>query len=94
MSEKLSTHVGFIKVISPWLPDSTGREGLRSWRTDIRWSSALVYPTCFSESSWREFGHMSAGSKVQRIELKLLCACPFISDIHRGFGVKERGEIA
>lgn len=64
-------HVGSIKVMSPWLPGSTGRGDLCSCRTDIRWSSALAYPVCSSETSWGEFGLMRAGPEAQRNELKL-----------------------
>lgn len=83
--------MGLIKVISPWLPDSTGREGLCSWRTDIQWSSALLDPICFSETSWRVFGLKTTANAAGTC---VLCVCPFIFDIHRGFCVKERGEIA
>lgn len=94
MSEKGSAHVEFIKVISPWLPDSTGREGLCSCRADIRWSSAPVSPIWFSETSWPEFGLVCRPKSATNRAETCMFVYPFIFDIHRAFGVKERGEIA
>lgn len=70
MPEKSSTHAGFIKAISPWLPDSTGREGLYSCRTDSGWSSVLVSPVCCSGVAWirAECAWMVGGTSVSSQE--------------------------
>lgn len=85
MPEKLSTHAGFIKAISPWLPDSTGREGLYSCRTDSAWSSVLLSPICCSECRWR-----GSGPTVCRPSEGSWSSTP----PRWGLALKERGESA
>lgn len=90
MPEKLSTHAGFIKAISPWLPDSTGREGLYSCGTDSGWSSVLVSPMCCSESRWRGSGLDVCRPKVAEAVWR---APPFPFWHSRGFGSKGKRRI-
>lgn len=91
MPEKLITHAGFIKAISPRLPDSTGREGLYSCRADSGWSSVLASPICCSESRWRGSGLRGCGPNESSWS-SMACAVHF--GIHRGLGQKESGESA